>query len=183
MNPLDLLVLLLLIGALIIGFFAGLVRVLVLITTFYLSTVLASLYYAAAGEILVRELSAQRFVAQYVAFVLVLLLAQIVLAVSGLYTFRYTQVPAQFELFDRASGTLFGIFWMILVIAILSQLLWNLFVLRGAMQLQNPGLQRLGTLVADSSFIQIFATAMMNDFYRQIAPLLPDSARTLFVVQ
>ena len=183
MNPLDLLVLLLLVGALIVGFFAGLIRVLVLTVTFYLSVVLASLYYAAAGEILVRELNMQRFVAQYVAFALVLVAAQILLAISGLYTFRYTQIPAQYELFDRAAGTLLGILWILTVIGLISQLLWNLFVLRGAAQLENPALQGLGTMTADSRLVQIFATAMMQDFYSQLAPLLPDSARTLFVVQ
>jgi hypothetical protein len=183
MNPLDLLVLLLLVGALIGGFFAGIVRVLVLIVTFYLSVVLASLYFASGGEMLVAQAGLQRFVAQYVAFILVLLAAQLLLAISGLYTFRYTRMPAQYDLIDRAAGTLFGVIWMLLAIGVISQLLWNMFILRGASQLDNSTLQAFGTLVADSRLTQIFATAMIQDLYGQIAPLLPDSARLLFVVQ
>lgn len=109
MNVIDLLFVVLFFGALAAGFFQGTVRLALIILSFYLSTVLASLYYQSLANVFIRELGGQRFVSQYVAFALIHLFSFIILTFVGIYSFRYVHTPHHLEMIDRIIGTALGL--------------------------------------------------------------------------
>ena len=183
MNFVDLLLILIFIGLLVTGFFQGMIRVLVIILAFYLSLVLATLYYPSFGEWLVRTLGTQRFVAQYVAFALVLFFATILLTAAGVYTFRYAQLPGQLQYLDRIVGTVLGMVLGALVIGILATLLWNLMIVRGGQNIDFPIMRALGRSVAGSSILAYFANFLLPTTYALLDPVLPDGAALIFAIQ
>lgn len=183
MNFLDFLFILLFFGMLAAGFFQGLVRLLVLVIAFYLSLVLASLYYPALGEFFVRTFDTQRFVGQYVAFTMVLLVGFLLLSVAGLYTFRYFRVPGGLEYVDRILGTVLGLLFGGLIIGILATLLYNLMVLRGGREIDLPLFRIFGNAVASSVMVNYFSTQILPLAYTFLDPILPDGVNLLFRVQ
>jgi membrane protein required for colicin V production len=183
MNIMDILFILLFFGMLIVGFFQGMVRIIVLILAFYLALVLASLYYPALGEFFVRNFDAQRFVGQYVAFFLVLMLSFILLALAGIYTFRYFRMPGSLEYLDRIGGTLLGLVFGSMVIGILAVLLYNLMVVRGGRNIDLPLFRAFGNAIANSFVMGYFANEILPLTYNFLDPILPEGANFLFRVQ
>lgn len=183
MNILDVLFILLFFGMLAAGFFQGMIRLVILIISFYLALVLASLYYPSLGEFFVRNFESQRFVAQYVAFALVLLVSFLLLALAGFYTFRYLRIPGGLEYLDRIVGTLLGLFFGALIVGILASLLYNLMIIRGGRTIDLPLFRAFGNAVASSFMIDYFSTTVLPLAYNFLDPILPEGADLLFRVQ
>ena len=183
MNFMDILFILLFFGMLAVGFFQGMVRLLVIIVAFYLSMVLASLYYPSLGEFLVRRLGAERFVGQYVAFVLVLFFSSLLLTLAGLYTFRYFHMPGGLEYLDRIGGAVLGLVFGALLIGILATLLWNLMIIRGGRSIDLPLMRGLGNMIVNSFVLRYFADVVLPLAYGTLDQVLPEGADLLFQVQ
>jgi uncharacterized membrane protein required for colicin V production len=183
MNFMDILFILLFFGVLAAGFFQGMVRLALLIIAFYLALVLASLYYPSLGEFFVRSFSADRFIAQYVAFALVLLLGFLLLALAGLYTFRYFRMPSALMYLDYIVGTIFGLVFGALLIGILASLLYNLMILRGGRNIDLPLFRLIGNSVANSFVMNYFSNTVLPLTYDFLDPILPEGADLLFRVQ
>lgn len=183
MNLMDILFILLFVAMLAVGFFQGMVRLAILILAFYLSLVLASLYYPSLGEFFVRSFGGDRFVSQYMAFSLVLLIGFVLLTLAGLYTFRYFRMPGGLLYVDSIVGTIFGLFFGALVVGILATLLYNLMVLRGGRNIDLPLFRSLGNAVASSFVINYFSNTVLPLSYTFLDPILPEGADLLFRVQ
>jgi uncharacterized membrane protein required for colicin V production len=182
-NIMDVLFILLFFSMLAVGFFQGMVRLLVIIVAFYLALVLASLYYPSLGEILVRNLGAERFVGQYVAFALVLFFAALLLTIAGIYTFRYFRMPGGLEYLDRIGGAVLGLVFGALLIGIFATLLWNLMIVRGGRSIDFPLMRALGNSIASSFVLRYFADIVLPLAYGALDPILPEGADLLFLVQ
>lgn len=183
MNIMDLLFILLFFGTLAVGFFQGMVRILVVIIAFYLSLVLASLYYPTLGEFLVRSFRAERFVGQYVAFALVLFVSFLLLTLAGLYTFRYFRMPGGLEYLDRIGGTVLGMIFGAMLIGITASLLYNLMVVRGGRNIDLPLMRMFGNAIAGSFVMNYFSNEILPLTYSFLDPILPEGADLLFRVQ
>lgn len=183
MNIMDILFILLFFTMLAVGFFQGMVRLLVIIVAFYLAMVLASLYYPTLGEFFVRRLGAERFVGQYVAFALVLFFASLLLTLAGLYTFRYFRMPGGLEYLDRIGGAVLGLVFGALLIGILASLLWNLMIIRGGRNIDLPLMRSLGNAIANSFVLRYFSEIVLPLAYGALDPVLPEGADLLFQVQ
>lgn len=183
MNIMDILFILLFFSMLAVGFFQGMVRLLVIVVAFYLAMVLASLYYPSLGEFFVRSFGAERFVGQYVAFTLVLFFASLLLTMAGLYTFRYFRMPGGLEYLDRIVGAILGLVFGALLIGILATLLWNLMIIRGGRTIDLPLMRSLGSAIANSFVLRYFADTVLPLAYGALDPILPEGADLLFQVQ
>lgn len=183
MNVIDLLFVVLFFGALVVGFFQGTIRLVLVILSFYFSTVLASLYYQGLADVFVRELGGQRFVSQYVAFALILLFCFIVLTWVGIYSFRYVQIPHYLEMVDRIVGTALGVIISGMALGLTAVLLWNLFIVRGFANIDYPITRWLGGQIGTSLMLRFFANAILPSLYELIDPILPDAAQIIFQVQ
>jgi uncharacterized membrane protein required for colicin V production len=181
-NIIDILFILLFFGLLVTGFFQGMVRLLVIIIAFYLALVLASLYYPSLGEFFVRSFGSERFVGQYVAFALVLFVGFVLLALAGLYTFRYFRMPGGLEYLDRIGGTILGLVFGALITGILASLLYNLMVVRGGRTIDLPLMRMLGNAVASSFVVSYFSNVVLPLTYSFLDPILPEGADLLFRV-
>lgn len=181
MNFIDILFILIFFGILAAGFFQGMIRLLVMIAALYLSVVLASLYFASLGEFFVRRFDAERYVGQYVAFFLVLLVAFLFLALAGLYTFRYWRLLGGLQYLDRIIGTVLGMLLGTLVIGIFASLLYNLMVVRGGRNIDLPLFRSIGTAVANSVMVRYFSTKLLPLVYNTVDPFLPEGADLLFL--
>jgi uncharacterized membrane protein required for colicin V production len=183
MNFMDVLLILIFLGMLIAGFFQGMIRLLVVIAAFYLATVLASLYYAPLGEFFVRQFETQRFVGQYVAFVLVHAISFTLLTIAGLYTFRYAKLPGSLEYLDRIVGALLGMLLGGLIVGVSADLLWNMMIVRGGRNIDLPIFRMIGDSVARSFVVQYFANVVLPLAFNYLSPILPEGANLIFSVR
>jgi uncharacterized membrane protein required for colicin V production len=183
MNIIDVLFILLFVGSLAIGFFHGMIRLAVLICAMYLSLVLASLYYTAVGEWLVRTFGSQRFVGQYVGFTLVFFFGFLLLAAAGLYTFRYARLPGGLQYVDHVVGVVLGMLLGVFFIGTFAALLYNLMIVRGGSSIDFPFMRSLGGAVANSFLLRYFAGDLLTLTYSILDPVLPEGARLIFIAQ
>lgn len=182
MNFIDLVFILLFFATLAIGFFQGMIRLLVLILALYLSLVLASLYYPSLGEFFVRRLGAERFVGQYVGFALVFFFGFLLLALAGVYTFRYAKLPGGLQYLDRIVGTVLGMVLGALLVGVFAGVLYNLMIVRGGRNVDFPFMRSLGNSVAGSIVLDYFSNDLLPFVYAFIDPVLPDGAELIFKV-
>jgi membrane protein required for colicin V production len=182
MNLIDVLFILLLVGILALGFFQGTIRLAVIIIAFYLSVVLASLYYPAVGSFLFNNFGGERYASEYIGFFLVMLIAGILLITAGLYTFRYVQVPERLQIIDHIVGTLLGLFLAALMLGVLASLLWQLMVISGGGNIEMPLFQMLGRGVRNSFLLSYFADFILPETYNYVRPILPGGAQLIFEV-
>lgn len=183
----DIVFILLLVGFLALGFFQGLIRLAVLLVTFYLSIVLASLYFIPLGGFLETRFGtpgdpASVATSQYLAFVIILLIGYAVLAAAGLYTFRNVHMPGQLQYLDRIIGVLLALFLAALFLGIFAIILWNLMVVKEAETIELPIMQWLGNSVRNSFLLRVFASSILPQAYHVADPILPDNARIIFAV-
>jgi uncharacterized membrane protein required for colicin V production len=179
----DLVFVFLFVGALALGFFQGMIRLLVLIIAFYLSLVLASLYFPALANVFVERFGTERYVGEYTGFMIVFLLGVFILGAAGLYTFRYAQLPGQLQYIDRIFGLVLGLLFGTLLISIFAVVLWNMMIVRGGRSVDLPLMQVLGSQVASSTLLQFFANQLLDQMYTILDPVLPDGAQIIFSVQ
>jgi membrane protein required for colicin V production len=179
----DIFLLILLILCIAIGFFQGMIRVIIAIVSFYLSLVLASLYYQAVGDFFVRRFGSARFAADYSAFGIVLLVSFFVLLAAGAYTFRYARIPGRLQYLDRIIGTLLGLALGGLVVGLFSILIYNLMVGRGGCNLGFPLSNVICSATRGSFLVRYFGVTIVREAYTALDPVLPEGAQLIFLVQ
>jgi membrane protein required for colicin V production len=184
MNGIDLLFLLILLGGLALGFFQGTIKLLVTIIAFYVSIVLASLYFQAVGNFFRVRFNSSQEVGQVTAFATVLLISFLLLTIAGLYTFRYLRVPPSLDFFDKIIGTLLGLLLGALFMGLLAILLKDLFVFRSpASEASLPIIISFQGGVRSSTLVSFFGDRLFPLLYRTIQPILPAEASFIFRVQ
>lgn len=180
MNFMDLLFLLLFVTSLAVGFFQGMIRFAVLLVALYLSLVLSSLYYFSVGNWLADKFNSQVYVGQYIAFGVLLLLSFILLAVAGLYTFRYAHLPGGLRYLDHIGGMILGMLLGVFLLGTFAALLYNLLIIRGARNIDFPVMRWLGSSVETSFLVNYFATHLLGQIYALLDPILPQGAAMIF---
>ena len=184
MNGIDVIFLLILLGGLALGFFQGTVKLLVTIIAFYVSLVLASLYFQAIGNYFRLRFNSSPEVGQITAFATVLLISFLLLTLAGLYTFRYLKVPPSLDFFDKIIGTLLGLFLGAIFMGLLAILLKDLFVFRSpASEAGLPLIVAFQGGVRSSTLVTFFGDRLFPLLYRTLQPILPSQANIIFRVQ
>jgi membrane protein required for colicin V production len=181
MNFIDVVFILLLLGGLAIGFFQGTIRLAVTIIAFYVSVLLASLYFQVVGEFFRVRFNSSFDVSRVVAFGVILLVSFLLLTVAGLYTFRYARLPASLDVFDRIVGTLLGLALSALILGMLAILLSDLFIRQDAAASINlPFMIALQNGIRGSTLLPFFGGAILPLLYNTLRPLLPPEADFIF---
>lgn len=184
MNLIDLLFILILLGGLALGFFQGTIKLLVTIVAFYVSLVLASLYFLAVGNFFRVRFNSSQEVGQITAFATVMLISFLLLTLAGLYTFRYVKVPPSLDFFDKIIGTLLGLLLGALFMGLLAILLKDLFVYRSpASEAALPIVISFQGGVRGSTLVSFFGDRLFPLLYRTAKPILPSEADYIFRVQ
>ena len=184
MNGIDVLFLLILLGGLALGFFQGTIKLLVTIIAFYVSLVLASLYFQAVGNFFRVRFNSSQEVGQITAFATVLLVSFLLLTLAGLYTFRYWKVPASLDFFDKITGTLLGLLLGALFMGLLAILLKDLFVFRSpAGEAGLPIVISFQNGVRSSTLVTFFGDRLFPLLHRTIQPILPAESDFIFRIQ
>jgi uncharacterized membrane protein required for colicin V production len=184
MNGIDLLFILLLLGGLALGFFQGTVKLLVAIISFYVSLVLASLYFQAIGNFFRVRFSSSREVGEITAFSTVMLISFLLLTFAGLYTFRYLKAPPSLDFIDKIIGTLLGLLLGALLMGLLAILLKDLFVFRNpASEASLPIVIAFQSGVRNSTLLRFFGDQIFPLLYQTVRPILPSEADTIFRVR
>lgn len=180
MNVMDVFFILLLIGIMAAGFFQGLIRLSVLVLAFYLSMVLASLYFVPFGEFLTTHIQGDRAASEYIAFLVIMLFAFFILGAAGLYTFRYAEMPGKLQYVDSVGGFFLGIVLAALVEGVLAAMLWNMFIVHGGRDLEIPFFGAIGSSVYNSFLLQYFSEFILPETYNLVRPILPSAASIIF---
>ena len=184
MNGIDVMFLLILLGGLALGFFQGTIKLLVTIIAFYVSIVLASLYFQTVGNFFRVRFNSSQEVGQITAFATVLLVSFLLLTLAGLYTFRYLKVPSSLDFFDKIIGTLLGLLLGALFMGLFAILLKDLFVYRSpASEAGLPFIISFQGGVRSSTLVTFFGERLFPLLYRTIQPVLPAEADYIFRVQ
>jgi membrane protein required for colicin V production len=157
-------------GFLFLGFSHGMIRMTILIVTFYLSLVLATLYFEPLGAYLKVKFDSSRTFADFTGFTLILLLGYLLLASAGLYTFRYAKIPGQLQYVDRIVGTVLSIILAVLVLGILAVILTQI---RWA-GVDLPLAKWFQKTVNKSELIGLFKNYLLPHLYYYVAPILPN---------
>ncbi|MBC8161433.1 MAG: CvpA family protein [Roseiflexaceae bacterium] len=184
MNIVDLLIIVLMIAALAIGLFQGIIRLMISIIVLYVSIVLASLYFQPLGNFFRVQFNSTVQVGQVTAFAAILMLAFILLLMAGLYTFRYVQMPTSLEFLDRIIGTLLGLLLGGLLIGMFTVLLRELFVSQSPCDTLNyPFVCIFQSGVRSSVLVQTFNSFVLPLIYRTVDPVLPPEANIIFQIR
>jgi membrane protein required for colicin V production len=179
-----LLFILLFLAGLAFGFFQGTLKLLITIIAFYVSIVLASLYFQAVGNFFRVRFHTSAEVGQVTAFATVLLVSFLLLTMAGLYTFRYFRVPKSLDFFDKIIGTLLGLFMAALFMGMLAILLKDLFVYRSpASAASLPFMISLQNGIRSSTMVGFFGNNILPMLYGFLRPILPGEAELIFRVQ
>jgi membrane protein required for colicin V production len=179
----DLVFLLLLVGILAIGFFQGVIRMSLILISFYLSVVLASFWFKPLGVFFKKNFDTTIYVGQYVAFALIMLVALAAISAATLYTFRYAKIPGKLIYLDYILGMLVSLVLAGLILGISSILLWNLMVERGGCYIDFPVAKWLCGSVKKSFLLGYFSDHILAQAYNFADPILPDDVRILFEIQ
>lgn len=184
MNAIDVLFILLLLGGLALGFFQGTIKLFIVIISFYVGIVLASLYFQAVGNFFRVRFRTSIEVGQITAFATVLLVSFLLLTIAGLYTFRYFRVPASLDFVDKIIGTMLGLMASALVMGMLAILLKDLFVFRSpATEASLPIVIAFQNWVRSSVLVNFFANNVLPLIYNVVRPILPAAADLIFRVR
>jgi uncharacterized membrane protein required for colicin V production len=181
MNAIDLLFILLVLAGLAVGFFQGTIKLVIAIVSFYVSIVLASLYFQYVGRFFRQRFGTTLEIGQIVAFAVILLIAFLLLTLAGLYTFRYAKMPPSLDFIDRIVGTLLGLVMGALLLGIFASLLESLFVFRSpAGILTFPFMRAFQGAVRSSFLVSFFANNILPLIYASVQPVLPPETDLIF---
>ncbi|NJN68299.1 MAG: CvpA family protein [Chloroflexaceae bacterium] len=172
----------LLVGLPVIGFFQGIVRLMVVFVMFYLSVVLASLYFTSLGNLVDDRFSTDLVIGQFVSFVLVMGVSFVLLSAAGLYIFRHTKIPARWQSLDRSGGLLIGLILAFLAICLSAALLWNMALASEEYDIGTAPVAWIPATVEESASLGILARYLLPATYRFVGPSLPDSADIILEV-
>lgn len=183
----DILFILLFIGGLALGFYQGVVRLGVLLIAYYLSIVLASILFYPLGMFFFNQFGTIPSVGFYVAFALVAMISLAALSAYGIYVVRdyhaklhYIEGPLMYA--DRVAGVFVSLILTSLFLGMLGMMLWNMFIVKGAAQIDLPLMRILGASVNKSFLLNYFATYILPTAYNFADPILPDGAAIIFAV-
>ena len=105
----DFVMLLLVIIFLFYGFFKGMLKVGLAIVTFYLSVIVASLYFRLVAQKLAKNSTTSLQVLEMLSFLVVLVVIYLILLWAAFYTFRYVQVGGRIQYLDKLIGSFLGL--------------------------------------------------------------------------
>jgi uncharacterized membrane protein required for colicin V production len=180
MNFVDIVFILLLLGALALGFFQGTIRLLIAIVAFYVAIVLASLYFTSVGLVFQQRFHSTLRVGQITAFAVIMLVAFLLLAIAGLYTFRYAKMPASLDFIDRILGTLLGLFLGAFFLGMLAIILRLLFYPEIGDPASLPVVGAFQRSVRGSFLIDFFSNRLLPLIFVMLRPILPRDAVEIF---
>lgn len=181
MNFVDGLFIVLLLCGLAIGFFQGTIRLLVAIVAFYVSIVLASLYFGIVGSFYLARFRSSPEVSQITGFATVLLVSFLLLTAAGLYTFRYAKMPSSLDFIDRILGTVLGMVMGALLLGILAIILTRLFINSDtAGSLTWPIMIAFQGSVRTSFLVDFFRSYILPLIYATVQPILPEQSSIIF---
>jgi uncharacterized membrane protein required for colicin V production len=184
MNYIDLILLLMLFGFLALGFFQGTIKLLIAIISFYVSIILASLYYSFLAEFFRTRLRTQGEGGQIIAYAIILLLGFLLLTVAGIYTFRYAKMPPSLDFVDRVVGTLFGFLLGGLLVGMTAEILHSFFVVRSpASGVSFPIMRSLQTTTRSSFLIVFFMDNVLPLIFTLVRPVLPAETGPIFRIR
>lgn len=123
---LDITLLLLLFAIPIIGFFQGAIRLLVLLVMFYISVVLASLFFTTLGRVLEPVSGVPLIISQYLSFALVLGVSFLLLSIAGLFLFRHVHIDPKFARLNYLGGVIVGMALAIFMTGTIAAIFWQL---------------------------------------------------------
>ena len=179
----DIFLLLLLIVCIAIGFFQGMIKLVIAIIAFYLGLVLGTLYYPSMADFMVRRLHTARYVGEYVGFALVLFVSFVLLLIAGVYTFRYAALPGRLQYVDRIIGTILGVLLGGFIIGIFAMVLYNMMVVRNGQNLGFPLAKALGNSTSRSFLVAYFRGSVLPWAFSVLSPVLPSGAQLIFFAQ
>lgn len=176
----DLVLILVLLGTIALGFFKGTIKLLVSLFAFYASVVLAGLYFRFMATFFTSRGTAPQ-VANAISFFLILFACFVLLALAGLYTFRYIRLPGRLDYLDRILGTVLGVGLAVLLTGILAMLLNYVFVENTSAQANSlPIMGFLQRSVRGSTVCSLLINRILPTVYTLVGPFLPEAALTMF---
>lgn len=181
MNYIDLLLLILMFGFLALGFFQGTIKLLIAIISFYVSIVLASLYFQFVGAFFRQRFRTSGDGSQIIAFAVILLVGFLLLTMAGIYTFRYAKMPASLDFVDRIVGTLFGLVLGGLIVGMTAEVLFLFFVDRSpASGISFPIMLSLQATTRSSFLVLFFKDNVLPLIFALVRPIMPAEAGSFF---
>lgn len=178
----DLLFLFLLFGALMLGFFQGVIRMTIILVSFYMGVVLASYWFKPFGVWIAKNFDTTNAVGRYVGFSLLFLIGMAILSAIGIYTFRYAEMPGQLKYLNYILGMLVSLVLAGMLLGLFAVILWNMMVERGGCRIDFPIMKFLCRNVKQSFLLQYFSDHILASSYNFADPVLPDDARIIFAV-
>jgi uncharacterized membrane protein required for colicin V production len=183
MNLIDITLLLLLMIFLALGFAQGIIKLLVAFVAFYVSLILASLYFQILGQFFRSRLRTNLEVSQIVAFTIILLVGFLLLTLAGLYTFRYAKLPSSLDSVDKIVGTLLGLVLGAFFSGMLAKVLVLLFINRNpASEIDFPIMGILQNGVRESNLIVIFTQQVLPLMFNILRPFIRPEAYFIFQI-
>ncbi|NJN68298.1 MAG: CvpA family protein [Chloroflexaceae bacterium] len=178
----DLFFLLLLFGMLMLGFFQGVIRMTIILVSFYLGVVLASYWFKPFGVWIAKNFDTTNAVGRYVGFSLLFMAGMAILSAIGIYTFRYAEMPGQLKYLNFILGMLVALVLAGLFLGLFAVILWNMMVERGGCTIDFPVMKLLCRHVKQSFLLKYFSDHILASSYNFADPILPDDASIIFAV-
>lgn len=177
----DIILILLFIGMIFVGFFKGIVKMLISLVGFYLSIVLSSLYYRTAAQNLFTN--TDPYIGQVVSFFLVLFICFFILLFAGLYTFRHFIVGGKLGYVDKLVGMAIGLILGLLLSSVVAMLFTYLFINNQVQATEFPAAEMLGSSTMSSAFRPVLINNILPVIYATIDPFLPEEAGLIFSIR
>ena len=177
----DIVMLLLVIVCLFFGFFKGVVKIALAIITFYLSIVIASLYFRFVAQAIAKNSKTSLQVLDMLSFLILLIVCFIILLWAALYTFRYVQVGGRIQYLDKLLGSFLGLLLGAIMASVFAMMLRYLFITANASATLNfPAMRFLQQSTLNSVLKNVFLDVVLPVLYAPISPILPESADLIF---
>ncbi len=157
------------------GFFQGTVKLAIALVTFYVSVVLASLYF----KFLATYLNTSAVVAEAVSFFIILGISFVMLLAMALYTFRYVRFPGKLEYLDRIIGVGFGVVLGVVLASIVAMILHYLFISHSAGN-EYPITRAFQRSARSSNLLQLLMYNILPRMFALVSPFLPEAAIPFF---
>lgn len=172
MNTFDIACLAFILVAVVLGFFQGAVRMLVITVVSYICLILAGLYFQSLGDQIHLAGDFSLTESYILAFVVVFMACMITLSSMGIYTFRFLRGNPSSTI-NRVLGVLASVFTVIILIGAFAHLV---------MLLANPDMA-LGarTLIGTPEFIELVSSARLAQPFGDVANTLIATALNPFV--
>lgn len=177
----DFLMLAFVVIGVIFGFFKGMVKLGLAIVTFYLSIVVASLYYRPLASGIAKNSSTSFQVIEMLSFLLLLVFIYVILFLTALYTFRYLTVKGSIQFLDKIIGAFLGLILGAMFASIFAMMMRYLFIYTNApATLDFPAMRFLQESTFNSVLKDVFLNTILPILYAPISPILPESADIIF---